>query len=217
MNCKRTIHMIQQYFDGELTQLERAVFDEHVNACGECGREVKAYRGVFSLLGELDHADVPAHFDDAVIARVRAIRQARASRSKASRLWWVGVGSQPASRLIRFPLVAVVMLVAICFPFVMLRGGIREAAGGFVVLMSDAIVTVSAALEEFGVFYRLIEVIKRDFRIVETVIGALGSLAWWTGETVMVPGAVLIGGVIIFALFYRSAYKRRPHNASYSL
>lgn len=217
MNCKRTAHMIQQYFDRELPQLERALFEEHANECAACRKEMEAYRGVFSLLGELDHADVPARFEDAVIARVKAIRQARLARSKTSNLWWVGVGSQPVTRLIRIPLMAVVMLVAISFPFIMLRGGITEAAGSFVVLMSDAIVTVSTALKEFGVFYRLLEVFKNDVRILETIFSALGSLAWSTGESVLVPGAVLLGGIGIFAIFYRSAYKRRPHNASYSL
>lgn len=216
MNCKRTIHMIQQYFDGQLTQLERAHLDAHVRECAACRREMEAYRSVFSLLGELDREAVPAHFEDAVISRVTAVRQARLARTKASSLWWVGVGSQPVTRLIRYPLVAVVMLAAICFPFIMLRGGIKEAAGSFVVLASDAIVTVSAALNEFGVFYRLIEVFKKDLRVLETIFSALGSLAWSTGETVMMPGAVLLGGLIIFALFYRSAYKRRPHHASYS-
>lgn len=216
MNCKKTKHIIQQYFDHQLTQLERSHVEEHVKGCAACRTEMEAYRGMFSLLGELDRESVPAHFEDAVISRVMAVRQARLARVKASRMRWVGIGSQPLTRLISYPLVAAVMLVAICFPFIMLRGGIKEASGSFVVLMSDAIVTVSTALQEFGVFYRLIEVFKKDIRILETIFSALGSLAWSTGETVVIPGAVLLGSIIIFALFYRSAHKRRPHNASYS-
>lgn len=217
MNCTQTIYMVQQYFDHQLTQLERAHFEEHVNGCAACRAEMEAYRNVFSVLEELDREDVPAHFDDAVIARVTAVRRARFARSKASRLRWVGIGSQPLTRLISYPLAAIVMLIAVCFPYIMLRGGINEAAGSFVRLMSDAIITVSSALDEFGVVYRLIEVFKNDLRILETIFNALGSLAWSTGGTVIVPGTVLLGGIIIFALFYRSAYKRRPHNASYSL
>ena len=216
MDCKKMTYMIQRYFEGELTQLERAHLEAHAGECDSCRAEMDAYRRVFSLLGDLDHEEVPANFDSTVIARVKALRQARIARVRAAGLRWVGVGSEPLTRLIRYPVMAVIALIAVCFPFIMLRGGLKEAATSFVVLVSDTIVTVSTAMGEFGVLYRLMETFKKDLRILETIINALGSLAWMTGETVMLPGALLLGGIILFALFYRSAHKRRPHHASFN-
>jgi predicted anti-sigma-YlaC factor YlaD len=215
MNCTHAQKIMQEYLEGALGTLDTAGFEEHVRRCESCAREVEAMRGVFSLLGELEPEDVPAGFEDAVIARVKPFRRARTAH-EASRLRWVGTGSQPLTRAIRYPLAAVVVLLAVYFPFIVLRGGIREATGSLVVMAGEAIVSINQTIQEFGVFYRLIEVLKVDLRIAQTVFSALTSLAWSTGETVLLPGLVLIAGIIIGVLVIKNAHRRRPHNAPYS-
>jgi anti-sigma factor (TIGR02949 family) len=212
VDCKSVSNMIQDYLEGELSRSERARLEKHLRRCGTCSEEADRYRKVFSLLSNVTLEDAPLGFENAVMGRLGG---AELGRKRVSRLRWVGLGSEPLAKKIRYPLAAAVVLFAVYFPLIVICGGIKEAGGRIAVWVSGLLVGASSAVREFGVIYRLAEVLKRDLRVLDTVFDAVAPYLWASGEDALFAGAGIVALTIVFAILYRSIRKRRLHNAPF--
>ena len=75
MTCRELIEFLAEYVSGELPELERVKFDEHLAECPECVDYLKSYRATIRLgksaFRDLDEPvpdEVPAELIDAILA-----------------------------------------------------------------------------------------------------------------------------------------------------
>ena len=61
---------LQEYLDGTLDKKQSLRFFLHLRECSACQAEQATLRGLFALLDSLPQHEVPADFDDAILASV---------------------------------------------------------------------------------------------------------------------------------------------------
>jgi len=85
LECPDCLHGLQEYLDGTLAKQESLRFFLHLRDCTPCSEEHDSLRGLFQMLESLPDHEVPADFDEAVLASVpyesyRAMAPLRAER-----------------------------------------------------------------------------------------------------------------------------------------
>ncbi len=62
ISCKEFADFLGDYFSGELSDAQRAVFDRHMALCSDCRNYLDTYRQTLELEGELkaDDEQVPS-------------------------------------------------------------------------------------------------------------------------------------------------------------
>lgn len=60
------------YLEGDLPLGDRALFDAHLDACEQCGRELRELQAAIALLRGLPDPEPPGDFADVVMRRIRA-------------------------------------------------------------------------------------------------------------------------------------------------
>ncbi len=75
MTCKEFIDFMLEYFEDDLTENRRKIFEEHMNACSDCVAYMESYQKTVKLvqnagLDEDDSVDteVPKDLIDAILA-----------------------------------------------------------------------------------------------------------------------------------------------------
>ena len=61
---------LQEYLDGTLEKQQSLRFFLHLRECSACEKEHTLLQGMFEMLDNLPHHQVPADFDDAILASV---------------------------------------------------------------------------------------------------------------------------------------------------
>jgi len=59
MKCSKARELTVLYLYNDLTETERAAFEEHIGACPDCGREMAESRRIFTLMRAAGRATVP--------------------------------------------------------------------------------------------------------------------------------------------------------------
>lgn len=70
MGCEDCRASLQEYLDGTLTKTQSLALFLHVRECADCRARMEAWRELFQNLSDLPPAEVPAGFDDRVLASV---------------------------------------------------------------------------------------------------------------------------------------------------
>ena len=68
MTCEQLVDLVTDYFDGALSQADRARFEEHIAECPMCQVHLARMRRVIRELGELHERDI----DPAALAAMQA-------------------------------------------------------------------------------------------------------------------------------------------------
>jgi anti-sigma factor RsiW len=77
MNCREFTEFLDDYFDGTLTDAERAVFDEHLAECPFCRDYLATYRQTVAVVREayaVPAAAPPASAPEELIQAILAAR-----------------------------------------------------------------------------------------------------------------------------------------------
>lgn len=70
MACQDCQGGLQEYMDGTLDKTQSLRFFLHLRDCSECHESQLAMQGIFDMLENLPSHEVPADFDDAILASV---------------------------------------------------------------------------------------------------------------------------------------------------
>ncbi|MEE3326471.1 MAG: anti-sigma factor [Myxococcota bacterium] len=118
MNHSELHDNMADYLEGHLPLEQRALFDAHLDDCGDCLAEIRDVQRTITLLRSLPEPEVPAGFSDSVM---RLIRENEGNSS------WVGTLGE-AFRLLVSPRVLVPASVAlIAFGIVFGTGQVEDA------------------------------------------------------------------------------------------
>jgi anti-sigma factor RsiW len=70
IDCRECVDNLQEYLDGTLDKQHSLQFFLHLRDCSECQEEHDQLTGLFHLLDSLPEQEIPADFDDAILASV---------------------------------------------------------------------------------------------------------------------------------------------------
>lgn len=71
MKCTEFKHRIDDYLDGQLSELEQSAYERHVSACSACGQLVRDTRLISDVLSDLPVPEPSADFEQRVFDEVR--------------------------------------------------------------------------------------------------------------------------------------------------
>ncbi len=85
--CEEFAPLLSAYFDGELTEEERAELRAHVMECEACQKLLGEMTALHEAFGALGEEEVPAGFTEGVMAAVRAEKAAAKPQTKKRSAW----------------------------------------------------------------------------------------------------------------------------------
>lgn len=84
-NCNELAPLLSAYFDGELTEAERAEVSAHLRECEACRARLSEYAAMRETLLSLEEPEVPAHFAESVMEVIRAEKSAAPKKMKGTK------------------------------------------------------------------------------------------------------------------------------------
>ena len=72
LTCRELVELVTDYLDGSLSRRDRARFEAHIAACGNCTQYVEQFRETIRLTGTLRERDVSAEAEAALLAQFEA-------------------------------------------------------------------------------------------------------------------------------------------------
>jgi len=72
LTCRELVELVTDYLDGSLSRRDRARFEAHIAACGNCTQYVEQFRETIRLTGTLRESDVSAEAEAALLAQFEA-------------------------------------------------------------------------------------------------------------------------------------------------
>jgi anti-sigma factor RsiW len=72
LTCRQLVELVTDYLDGSLSRRDRARFDAHIAACGNCTQYVEQFRETIRLTGTLRETDVSPEAEEALLAQFEA-------------------------------------------------------------------------------------------------------------------------------------------------
>jgi anti-sigma factor RsiW len=72
LTCRELVELVTDYLDGSLSRRDRARFDAHIAACGNCTQYVEQFRETIRLTGTLRESDVSPEAEAALLAQFEA-------------------------------------------------------------------------------------------------------------------------------------------------
>jgi anti-sigma factor RsiW len=77
LTCVELVELVTDYLDGALSRRERARFDAHIRACGNCTEYLEQFRRTIALTGTLREEDVEPAAREALLAQFAEWRRER--------------------------------------------------------------------------------------------------------------------------------------------
>lgn len=102
MNCSEVNELISLYIDNELNEKERADFEEHLQSCETCRREVEEITRLVQACGGIEEEELPEGFKEELHVKLVA----------------ADAGENAEKKLLIFPLKKIRMFVSIAAGFV---------------------------------------------------------------------------------------------------
>ena len=72
LTCRELVELVTDYLDGNLSRRDRARFEAHIAACGNCTQYVEQFRETIRLTGTLRESDVSPEAQTALLAQFEA-------------------------------------------------------------------------------------------------------------------------------------------------
>jgi anti-sigma factor RsiW len=72
LTCRELVELVTDYLDGSLSRRDRARFEAHIAACGNCTQYVEQFRETIRLTGTLRESDVSLEAETALLAQFEA-------------------------------------------------------------------------------------------------------------------------------------------------
>jgi anti-sigma factor RsiW len=72
LTCRELVELVTDYLDGNLSRRDRARFEAHIAACGNCTQYVEQFRETIRLTGTLRETDVSPEAEAALLAQFEA-------------------------------------------------------------------------------------------------------------------------------------------------
>jgi anti-sigma factor RsiW len=72
LTCRELVELVTDYLDGSLSGRDRARFEAHIAACGNCTQYVEQFRETIRLTGTLRESDVSPEAEAALLAQFEA-------------------------------------------------------------------------------------------------------------------------------------------------
>jgi anti-sigma factor RsiW len=72
LTCRELVELVTDYLEGSLSRRDRARFEAHIAACGNCTQYVEQFRETIRLTGTLREADVSPEAEAALLAQFDA-------------------------------------------------------------------------------------------------------------------------------------------------
>ena len=72
LTCRELVELVTDYLDGSLSRRDRARFEAHIAACGNCTQYVEQFRETIRLTGTLRETDVSPEAEAALLAQFEA-------------------------------------------------------------------------------------------------------------------------------------------------
>jgi anti-sigma factor RsiW len=72
LTCRELVELVTDYLEGSLSPRDRARFDAHIAACGNCTQYVEQFRETIRLTGTLRETDVSPEAEAALLAQFEA-------------------------------------------------------------------------------------------------------------------------------------------------
>jgi anti-sigma factor RsiW len=72
LTCRELVELVTDYLDGSLSRRDRARFEAHIAACGNCTQYVEQFRETIRLTGTLRESDVSAEAEAALLDQFEA-------------------------------------------------------------------------------------------------------------------------------------------------
>jgi anti-sigma factor RsiW len=72
LTCRELVELVTDYLEGSLSRRDRARFDAHIAACGNCTQYVEQFRETIRLTGTLRESDVSPEAEAALLAQFEA-------------------------------------------------------------------------------------------------------------------------------------------------
>jgi anti-sigma factor RsiW len=72
LTCRELVELVTDYLDGSLSRRDRARFEAHIAACGNCTQYVEQFRETIRLTGTLRESDVSAEAEAALLEQFEA-------------------------------------------------------------------------------------------------------------------------------------------------
>ena len=72
LTCRELVELVTDYLEGSLSRRDRARFEVHIAACGNCTQYVEQFRETIRLTGTLRESDVSPEAGAALFAQFEA-------------------------------------------------------------------------------------------------------------------------------------------------
>ena len=72
LTCRELVELVTDYLEGSLSRRDRARFDAHIAACGNCTQYVEQFLETIRLTGTLRESDVSPEAEAALLAQFEA-------------------------------------------------------------------------------------------------------------------------------------------------
>jgi anti-sigma factor RsiW len=77
--CQELVEIITDYLEGAMSPGDRARFEAHIRACGDCTAYLEQMRQTVSVVGRLREQDVPASAMEPLLQAFRTWKQEQAA------------------------------------------------------------------------------------------------------------------------------------------
>jgi anti-sigma factor RsiW len=72
LTCRELVELVTDYLESSLSRRDRARFDAHIAACGNCTQYVEQFRETIRLTGTLRESDVSPEAEAVLLAQFEA-------------------------------------------------------------------------------------------------------------------------------------------------
>jgi len=215
MDCEKAYSIIQDFLDGTMSPDDEKAFNRHVAGCPACARELRAHRGLNTVLDDMEPESAPEGFAEPVIRFLKAtgrIREGvateRTSRARAVFGWIPGK--------LRVPAVAVALLVLVLSVGSIVSGRFQGFVVKSTVAAADAVVGVHETVSSVQVLDGVSEGLQRDMRTARSVADAVYLLVAVAGQPFIVPALLMVLMITLFVWWcVGTSRKRSTEHASY--
>jgi len=85
-NCNEIREQISLYIDGELDEIQRAEFEEHISSCTECRNELDEIMSIISMCNGIEEEELPDNFKEELHSKLLAVKEENMRKNKVVKL-----------------------------------------------------------------------------------------------------------------------------------
>lgn len=82
MDCKKVADLMSMYMDNELNELQKAEFEEHIDRCPLCAKELNDILKILEILHDMKEVELPDDFNDTLYEKLLQAKSKDQSKGK---------------------------------------------------------------------------------------------------------------------------------------